>query len=82
MRRNGLASQIKIVPGPHGDLVRAGIVAQLVEGADRPTGVVASDDICAVELLDALRSTKMSVPRTCRWWATTAVRCLGCPTSI
>jgi DNA-binding LacI/PurR family transcriptional regulator len=62
MRRAGLASSIEIIGGDHTEEggIRAG--RMLAESADRPTAVVASNDRCAVGLLDALIRSGLDVP--------------------
>jgi DNA-binding LacI/PurR family transcriptional regulator len=62
MRRAGLESAIRIIPGDHTEEggVRAG--RMLAAAGDRPTAVVASNDRCAVGLLDALIRSGLDVP--------------------
>jgi DNA-binding LacI/PurR family transcriptional regulator len=62
MRRAGLGPAIRIIPGDHTEEggVRAG--RMLAAAADRPTAVVASNDRCAVGLLDALIRSGLDVP--------------------
>ena len=62
MRRAGLASLIRIVPGDHTEEggSRAGRV--LAAAPDRPSAVVASNDRCAVGLLDAFVRAGVDVP--------------------
>ena len=62
MRRHGLAGQLHIIPGDHTE--EAGIrAAAILGGADRPpTAVIASNDRCAVGLLDAFARRGVPVP--------------------
>ena len=62
MRRAGLADQIAIIPGDHTEEggIRAG--QKLAAGRDRPTAVVASNDRCAVGLMDAFVRAGIDVP--------------------
>ncbi|MEU4217262.1 LacI family DNA-binding transcriptional regulator [Actinoplanes sp. NPDC026623] len=62
MRRAGLAGEIRIVPGDHTEEggMRAG--RQLAAGRDRPSAVVASNDRCAVGLMDAFLRAGLAVP--------------------
>jgi DNA-binding LacI/PurR family transcriptional regulator len=62
MRRAGLADEIRIVPGDHTEEggIRAGRL--LTAGADRPSAVVASNDRCAVGLMDAFLRAGLDVP--------------------
>ncbi|AGZ42426.1 LacI family DNA-binding transcriptional regulator [Actinoplanes friuliensis] len=62
MRRAGLADEIRIVPGDHTEEggIRAG--RRLAAASDRPTAVVASNDRCAVGLMDAFLRGGLDVP--------------------
>ncbi|MEU7901398.1 LacI family DNA-binding transcriptional regulator [Actinoplanes sp. NPDC049118] len=62
MRRAGLADEIRIVPGDHTEEggMRAGRL--LAAGHDRPSAVVASNDRCAVGLMDAFLRAGLDVP--------------------
>jgi len=62
MRRAGLAEQIAIIPGDHTEEggIRAG--QKLAADRDRPTAVVASNDRCAVGLMDAFVRAGIDVP--------------------
>jgi DNA-binding LacI/PurR family transcriptional regulator len=62
MRRAGLARWIRIIPGDHTEEggSRAGRV--LAAAPDRPSAVVASNDRCAVGLLDAFTRSGLAVP--------------------
>ncbi|GID91818.1 LacI family DNA-binding transcriptional regulator [Amorphoplanes digitatis] len=62
MRRAGLADEIRIVPGDHTEEggIRAGRL--LTAGHDRPSAVVASNDRCAVGLMDAFLRAGLEVP--------------------
>jgi DNA-binding LacI/PurR family transcriptional regulator len=63
MRRGGLADRIRIIAGDHTE--EGGIHAgrSLATDCDRPSAVVASNDRCAVGLLDALVRAGIDVPR-------------------
>ncbi|OJF12334.1 LacI family DNA-binding transcriptional regulator [Couchioplanes caeruleus] len=63
MRRAGLRDEIRIIPGDHTEEggVRAGRL--LAADGDPPTAVVASNDRCAVGLMDALIRAGREVPR-------------------
>ncbi len=62
MRGQGLAAHTRIIPGDHTE--EAGIAAApaLLAGQDPPTAVIASNDRCAVGLLDALVRLGRDVP--------------------
>jgi DNA-binding LacI/PurR family transcriptional regulator len=62
MRRAGLGGEIRIIPGDHTEEggIRAG--QALAAAADRPSAVVASNDRCAVGLLDSLVRVGLEVP--------------------
>ena len=62
MRRGGLGDRIRILAGDHTE--EGGIAAGrlLASGQDRPSAVVASNDRCAVGLLDALARAGLHVP--------------------
>ncbi|MFI7545333.1 LacI family DNA-binding transcriptional regulator [Actinoplanes sp. NPDC049599] len=62
MRRAGLADEIRIIAGDHTEEggIRAGRL--LAAGADRPTAVVASNDRCAVGVMDAFARAGIEVP--------------------
>jgi DNA-binding LacI/PurR family transcriptional regulator len=62
MRRRGLASQARIIPGDHTE--EAGILAAaaLTAGETLPTAVITSNDRCAVGLLDAFARLGVAVP--------------------
>jgi DNA-binding LacI/PurR family transcriptional regulator len=62
MRRAGLADRVRIIPGDHTEEggIRAG--RHLAAAADRPSAVVASNDRCAVGLLDAFVRAGLGVP--------------------
>lgn len=62
MRRNGLAGLIEIIPGDHTEEGGGRAGRQIASAADRPTAVVASNDRCAVGLLDALVRSGLDVP--------------------
>jgi DNA-binding LacI/PurR family transcriptional regulator len=62
MRRAGLGSAIRIIPGDHTEEggIRAGRL--LAAADDRPSAVVASNDRCAVGLLDSFVRAGLDVP--------------------
>jgi DNA-binding LacI/PurR family transcriptional regulator len=62
MRRAGLADAARIIPGDHTE--EGGIRAGRLLAADpgRPSAVVASNDRCAVGLLDAFLRARLGVP--------------------
>ncbi len=62
MRRAGLAGEIRIIAGDHTEEggIRAGRL--IAAGADRPTAVVASNDRCAVGVMDAFVRAGIEVP--------------------
>jgi DNA-binding LacI/PurR family transcriptional regulator len=62
MRRAGLESAIRIIPGDHTEEGGARAGRMLAAAGDRPTAVVASNDRCAVGLLDALIRSGLDVP--------------------
>jgi DNA-binding LacI/PurR family transcriptional regulator len=61
MRRNGLTG--RVIPGDHTE--EGGIVAgrRLAAAPDRPSAVMASNDRCAVGLIDAFARAGIDVPR-------------------
>lgn len=63
MRRAGLGGLIQIIPGDHTEEGGGRAGRLLAAAAERPTGVVASNDRCAVGLLDALVRAGLDVPR-------------------
>jgi DNA-binding LacI/PurR family transcriptional regulator len=62
MRRAGLEAEIRIIPGDHSEEggVRAGRL--LAADSDRPSAVVASNDRCAVGLMDSFVRAGLDVP--------------------
>ena len=62
MRRAGLAGEIRIIAGDHTEEggIRAGRL--IAAGADRPTAVVASNDRCAVGVMDAFVRAGIEIP--------------------
>jgi DNA-binding LacI/PurR family transcriptional regulator len=62
MRKAGLDARIQIIPGDHTE--EGGVIAgrMLAESADRPTAVIASNDRCAVGLLDTMIRSGLDVP--------------------
>lgn len=63
MRHHGLADHIRVIPGAHTE--QAGIDAgrALLAARDLPTAVLASNDRCAIGLLDTLDRAGIHVPR-------------------
>ncbi len=62
MRRRGLAAQAWIIPGDHTEEAGIRAAAMLLAAPDLPTAVMASNDRCAVGLLDALTRRDVPVP--------------------
>jgi DNA-binding LacI/PurR family transcriptional regulator len=62
MRRSGHGSLIEIIPGDHTEEGGGRAGRQIAAATDRPTAVVASNDRCAVGLLDALVRAGLDVP--------------------
>lgn len=62
MRRQGGASHIRIIPGEHNEEAGLRAAAPLLDGDRQPTAVIASNDHCAVGLLDALARRGVPVP--------------------
>ncbi|RSM65552.1 LacI family transcriptional regulator [Actinoplanes sp. ATCC 53533] len=62
MRRAGLAGEIRIIAGDHTEEggIRAGRL--IAAGSDRPTAVVASNDRCAVGVMDAFVRAGIEIP--------------------
>jgi DNA-binding LacI/PurR family transcriptional regulator len=60
MRRHGLADRIRVIPGDHTE--EAGIRAAPAVLEGRTTAVIASNDRCAVGLLDRLARLSVDVP--------------------
>jgi DNA-binding LacI/PurR family transcriptional regulator len=62
MRRAGLADEIRIIPGDHTEEggIRAGRL--IAAAGDRPTAVVASNDRCAVGVMDAFVRAGIEIP--------------------
>jgi len=62
MRRHGLADQTWIIPGDHTEEAGIRAAAMLLAGPGLPTAVMASNDRCAVGLLDVLTRRDVPVP--------------------
>ena len=62
MRRHRLADQIRIVPGDHTEAAGTQAAQTLLRDGDLPSAVVASNDRCALGLLDALNRAGVEVP--------------------
>ncbi len=62
MRRQGLARQLRIVPGAHTEEAGIRAAAELFANDTAPTAVLTSNDRCAVGLLDALARRGVPVP--------------------
>jgi DNA-binding LacI/PurR family transcriptional regulator len=60
MQRHGLAGQVRVIPGDHTE--EAGMRAAAALDGSLPTAVIASNDRCAVGLLDALARRGTKVP--------------------
>jgi DNA-binding LacI/PurR family transcriptional regulator len=64
MRRLGLEDRATVVAGDHTEAAGARAAALLLAQPTRPTAVVASNDRCAVGLLDAVRRAGVAVPQS------------------
>jgi DNA-binding LacI/PurR family transcriptional regulator len=62
MRRRGFAGQTRVIPGDHTEEAGIRAAAALLAGSSLPTAVIASNDRCAVGLLDALARHGIAVP--------------------
>ena len=62
MRRLGLAGHMRIIAGDHTEEAGIHAAATLLAGSSLPTAVIASNDRCAVGLLDALVRLGLKVP--------------------
>jgi DNA-binding LacI/PurR family transcriptional regulator len=62
MHRHGLAARIRIIPGDHTEEAGMRAAATLLSGGSLPTAAIASNDRCAVGLLDALVRLGVKVP--------------------
>jgi DNA-binding LacI/PurR family transcriptional regulator len=62
MRRQGLSSHLRIIPGAHTEEAGIQAAAKLFAGNRTPTAVITSNDRCAVGLLDALARRGVPVP--------------------
>jgi DNA-binding LacI/PurR family transcriptional regulator len=62
MRRHRLGDRVRVVPGDHTEEAGRHAAAALLGAADPPTAVVASNDRCAVGLLDACVRAGIDVP--------------------
>jgi len=62
MRRHGLARQMRIIPGDHTEEAGSRAAATLLGRNGLPTAAIASNDRCAVGLLDALGRRGVKVP--------------------
>jgi DNA-binding LacI/PurR family transcriptional regulator len=62
MRRHGLADHIRILPGDHTEEAGTLAAPRLLAGDRPPTAVMASNDRCAVGLLDAVARLGVQVP--------------------
>jgi DNA-binding LacI/PurR family transcriptional regulator len=62
MRRHGLASRARVLRGDHTEASGVRAAATLLAEAALPTAVVASNDRCALGLLDALSRAGVAVP--------------------
>ena len=64
MRRLGLEDSATVVAGDHTEAAGSRAAALLLAEPTRPTAVVASNDRCAVGLLDAVRRAGLAVPQS------------------
>jgi DNA-binding LacI/PurR family transcriptional regulator len=62
MRHLGRAGWVRVIPGSHAEKAGTRAAATLFAAGRPPTAVVASDDHCAVGLLDALARRGLRVP--------------------
>ena len=62
MRRRGCGDHIRIVPGDHTEEAGMQAARRLLAGSSLPTAVIASNDRCAVGLLDVLARAGIDVP--------------------
>lgn len=62
MRRHGLSGQARLIPGDHTEEAGIRAAATLLAGRNWPTAVIASNDRCAVGLIDALLRLGLRVP--------------------
>lgn len=62
MRRQSLASHLRIISGDHAEEAGIRAAATLLAGNRTPTAVITSNDRCAVGLLDALARRGVQVP--------------------
>src|SRR6201996_1254676 len=60
MRRHGLAERVRVIPGDHTEEAGGRAAPALLDGP--ATAVIASNDRCAVGLLDRLARLRVSVP--------------------
>lgn len=62
MRQLGRADWVRVIPGSHAEKAGTHAAAALFAAGQPPTAVIASDDRCAVGLLDALARRGLPVP--------------------
>ena len=62
MRRHGLESRSRVLPGDHTEMSGSAAARALLDGGELPTAVFASNDQCAVGVLDELRRAGIDVP--------------------
>jgi DNA-binding LacI/PurR family transcriptional regulator len=62
MRRRGLQSQVRVIPGDHDEEAGVRAAHTLLAEPGRHTAVLAGNDRCAVGLLDTLRRAGVQVP--------------------
>jgi DNA-binding LacI/PurR family transcriptional regulator len=62
MRRYGLGAQVRVLAGDHTEAAGTRAARALLDEGRLPTAVVASNDRCALGLLDALTRAGVEVP--------------------
>jgi DNA-binding LacI/PurR family transcriptional regulator len=62
MRRHQLADQIRIIPGDHTEEAGTRAVQSILAAGDLPSAVMASNDRCALGVLDSLNRAGVHVP--------------------
>lgn len=62
MRRHGLADRAEVIPGAHTEQAGAAAARALLAGPALPSAVLASNDRCAMGLLDVLTRAGVDVP--------------------
>lgn len=62
MREHDLAGSLRIIPGGHDELAGARAGRGLLDDGRLPTGIIASNDMCAVGLQDTFTRAGMRIP--------------------